>query len=82
MIPQDTTRLNPQFFKTLQIQGHTIRVYDEGAEDEPVLLMLHGAPHSAEEFRYNVPALRKAGYRVIVPDHLGAGGSDRPEDEG
>ena len=80
MIPQDDIRLNPSFFKTLTIQGHKIRVYDEGSDAETALLLLHGAPHSAEEFRYNVPVLRKAGYRVIIPDHLGAGGSDRPED--
>ncbi len=82
MIPQDKTRLNPEHFKILTIQGHKIRVYDEGATDEPVILMLHGAPHSAEEFRYNVPSLRKAGYRIIIPEHLGAGGSDRPQDVG
>ncbi|MEM9195730.1 MAG: alpha/beta hydrolase [Myxococcota bacterium] len=80
MIPQDTTRLDARFFKTLEVDGHRLRVYDEGDADQPAILMLHGAPHSSEEFRYNVPALRKAGYRVVVPDHLGAGESDRPED--
>ena len=80
MIPQDDTRLNPSFFKTLKVQGHAMRVYDEGAADEPVVLMLHGSPHSSEEFRYVIPALREAGYRIVAPDHLGAGESDRPGD--
>lgn len=80
MIPKDNTRLNPEHYKTLKIQNHNIRVYDLGNPGDPVLLLLHGAPHSAEEFRYNVPALRAAGYRVVIPDHLGAGGSDRPEE--
>ncbi len=78
--PHDDTRLNPFFFKTLPIHGHTMRVYDEGPDDAPVLVMLHGSPHSCEEFRYNIPALCEAGYRVVAPDHLGAGESDRPED--
>ena len=62
MISQDTTRLNPEFFRTLSIHGDKMRVYDEGAPDQPALLLLHGTPHSAEAFRYNVPALRQAGY--------------------
>ncbi|MEK8170676.1 alpha/beta fold hydrolase [Streptomyces sp. M19] len=40
--------------------------------------MLHGAPHSSAEFRFNVPALVEAGYRVVVPDHLGAGDPTAP----
>ncbi|WP_299869698.1 alpha/beta fold hydrolase [uncultured Hoeflea sp.] len=80
MIPQDDIKLNSKFFKTLKIQGNIMRVYDEGDKGQPTLLLLHGAPHSSEEFRYNVPALREAGYRIVIPDHLGLGESDRPED--
>ena len=72
--------MSPEHYKTLTVQGQRMNVYDEGEPSEPALLLLHGAPHSSQEFRFNVPALRRAGYRVVIPDHLGAGESDRPTD--
>lgn len=78
--PQSGDRLNPASYKSFQIDGHTITVFDEGEASLPTIVLFHGAPHSSQEFRYNVPALREAGFRVVVPDFLGAGGSDRPED--
>lgn len=75
-------QLNPASYKTVEVDGYKMNVFDEGEPSQPAILMLHGSPHSAEEFRYNIPALRDAGYRVIAPDHLGAGGSDRPEEVG
>jgi len=39
-------------------------------------------PDDGSCWKYQAPALLKAGYRVIVPDTLGYGGTDRPvEDE-
>ncbi len=73
-------RLNPSSYKTIEVHGHNLNVFDEGDPSQPTLLLLHGSPHSSAEFRYNIPALREAGFRVVAPDHLGAGGSDRPED--
>jgi pimeloyl-ACP methyl ester carboxylesterase len=49
--------------------GHRLRVYDEGPANAPTLVMLHGAPHNSSEFRFNVPALVEAGYRVVIPEH-------------
>lgn len=67
-------------YKTVTVNGLNFNVYDEGDDDQYVILMIHGQPASSEEFRYNVPTLRDAGYRVVVPDLLGAGGSDIPGD--
>ncbi len=53
-----------------------LKVHIEG-EGEPVLL-LHGFPDSHKLWRYQVPALAAAGYRVIAPDLRGFGQSDRP----
>ncbi|MGW6055460.1 alpha/beta fold hydrolase [Streptomyces sp. NPDC055189] len=71
--------LSSKNYKMIDALGHQLRVYDEGPADAPTLVMFHGAPHNSLEFRFNVPALVRAGYRVVIPEHLGAGGSDRPE---
>ena len=52
---------------------------DEG-QGEPVV-MLHGNPTWSFYYRKLVEALVPAGYRTIVPDHVGCGRSDRPGDD-
>lgn len=44
----------------------------------PCLLLLHGVPTSGWLYRKIIPLLIKKGYRVIVPDMLGYGASDKP----
>lgn len=55
----------------------TIRYLDEGRG--PVVLVVHGTPSWSFEWREVVRAL-SADHRVIVPDHLGFGLSDKPAD--
>ncbi|KAM9061213.1 LOW QUALITY PROTEIN: bifunctional epoxide hydrolase 2-like [Sarcophilus harrisii] len=43
----------------------------------PVVLLCHGFPESFS-WRYQIPALAEAGYRVIVPDMKGYGDSSAP----
>lgn len=50
---------------------------DEG--EGPVLLMLHGNPTWSFYYRNLVAAFRES-HRVIVPDHIGCGLSDKPQD--
>ena len=76
----DDIPLSPNHYKTITVNGLNFHVYDEGNPSEPAIVMMHGQPASSEEFRFNVPALRAAGYRIIIPDLLGAGGSDIPDD--
>jgi len=52
---------------------------DEGPRDAPPVLMLHGNPTWSFYYRNLVLALR-GGYRCIVPDHIGCGLSDKPND--
>src|SRR4051812_9946310 len=49
-----------------------------GGDGEPVVL-LHGWPDDHDLWRFQVPALVDAGYRVIAPDLRGFGESDKPE---
>jgi haloalkane dehalogenase len=52
---------------------------DEGPRDAPVLLALHGNPTWSFTYRALVTAFAGR-FRVIVPDHLGCGLSDKPQD--
>lgn len=54
---------------------------DEGPRDAPVLLMLHGNPSWSFLYRHFVTAFSDT-HRVVAPDHIGFGLSDKPEDEG
>jgi len=44
------------------------------------LVLCHGWPELGYSWRYQVPALVNAGYRVIIPDQRGYGDSDKPMD--
>jgi len=58
--------------------GLRLHYIDEGS-GEPVV-MLHGNPTWSFHYRVLVEALRPD-YRVIVPDHIGCGRSDKPGDD-
>ena len=51
---------------------------DEGPADGPVALLLHGQPTWCYLYRTVVPVLVDAGIRVIAPDNIGFGRSDKP----
>ena len=55
-----------------------LRVFFFGPQDGTPVLLLHGFPEWAGAWREVAPALAEAGYRVIVPDQRGYGGSDAP----
>jgi len=63
--------------KNIPIDGHVLSYLDEG-EGSPVV-MLHGNPTWSFYYR-NLVSLLCRSYRVIVPDHLGCGFSDKPQD--
>lgn len=48
------------------------------AGDGPAVLLLHGFPDSRDVWREQVPALVRAGYRVVAPDLRGCGASSIP----
>ncbi|MFQ3190075.1 MAG: haloalkane dehalogenase [Paraglaciecola sp.] len=51
---------------------------DEGPRDANVVLMLHGEPSWAYLYRKMIDPVVAAGYRVIAPDLIGFGKSDKP----
>jgi haloalkane dehalogenase len=62
----------------VEIQGIRIHYVDEGKHDHEILLMLHGEPTWSYLYRKMIPIVVKAGYRVIAPDLVGFGKSDKP----
>jgi len=51
---------------------------DEGPADGPIALLLHGQPTWSYLYRTVVPVLVAAGVRVVAPDNIGFGRSDKP----
>jgi len=62
----------------VKANGITIACQDHGSG--PALLLCHGWPELGHSWRHQVPALVAAGYRVIVPDMRGYGGTDAPDE--
>ena len=50
---------------------------DEGPDDGNVVLLLHGCPAWSYLYRKVIPPLANNGLRVIAPDHIGCGKSDK-----
>src|SRR3954451_24849843 len=60
--------------------GGTLRVafVDVGPGDGDVVLLLHGEPSWSFLYRRMIPVLTAAGLRVVAPDLVGVGRSDKP----
>jgi pimeloyl-ACP methyl ester carboxylesterase len=61
----------------VRIRSVSLELRDEG--DGPAALLLHGFPTAGELWSGVAPRLVAAGFRVLVPDLLGYGRSDAPE---
>src|SRR5262245_11422063 len=57
----------------------TMHVREFGPADAPVVLLVHGGAVGGFGYAHWQQPLADAGYRVIVPDLLGYGFSDRPD---
>jgi len=70
----------PHYADIADGDGGTLRVHylDEGPADAAPVLLLHGEPSWSYLYRHMVPPLVAAGHRVIVPDLVGFGRSDKP----
>lgn len=62
----------------IDVDGLRLHYVDEGAKDGAVVLLLHGEPSWSYLYRHMIPPLRDAGFRVIAPDLIGFGKSDKP----
>jgi haloalkane dehalogenase len=65
----------------LDLDGLRLHYVDEGPRDGEVFLLVHGEPTWGYLYRRWIPRLVEAGFRVVVPDHLGFGRSDKVTDD-
>ena len=71
---------NPVYTNITAKDGTKIRVHhiDEGPRDGPLLLAMHGQPVWSYLYSKMIPILNESGIRVIAPDLVGYGKSDKP----
>jgi haloalkane dehalogenase len=68
----------PQY---LEQDGLRVHYVDEGPRDAAVTaLCLHGNPSWSYLYRFMIPEFTRAGLRVVAPDLVGFGRSDKPAD--
>jgi len=64
----------------VHVDGLRVHYIDEGRTDGETVLLLHGQPDWSYLYRKMIPILVEAGFRVIAPDMIGMGRSDKPID--
>jgi haloalkane dehalogenase len=74
----------PHYVDIDDLDGGALRVHhlDEGPPGGDVVLLLHGEPSWSYLYRHMIPVLVGAGHRVIAPDLVGFGRSDKPSATG
>ncbi len=62
----------------LDVDGLRVHYVDEGPSSAKPVLMLHGEPSWSYLYRKMIPIVTAAGHRVVAPDLVGFGRSDKP----
>ena len=73
----DAFPYQPQY---LEVDGFRMAFVDEGPRTASTVLLLHGEPTWSYLYRRMIPGLLDAGLRVVAPDLIGFGRSDKPTD--
>lgn len=70
----------PHYLSVDDTEGGALRIHylDEGSPAGEVVLLLHGQPAWSYLYRFMIPPLVDAGFRVLAPDFVGFGRSDKP----
>ncbi|MEP3388550.1 MAG: haloalkane dehalogenase [Reichenbachiella sp.] len=58
-------------------EGLSMHYVEEGPKDGPIVLLLHGEPSWSYLYRRMIPGLVEHNFRVIAPDLIGFGKSDK-----
>lgn len=84
--PEERFKKLPNYSFTphyVKVDGLRMHYVDEGKSDNPkqkTVLMMHGEPSWSYLYRHMIPVCVAAGHRVIAPDLIGFGKSDKPTD--
>jgi haloalkane dehalogenase len=73
---------SPHYSEIADGEGGKLRVHyvDEGPQEAAPVLLMHGEPTWSYLYRKMIPLIAEAGNRVIAPDLVGFGRSDKPAD--
>ncbi len=76
----DGYSFQPNFLEVPTENDVLVRIHyvDEGPEGVQPIVLLHGNPTWSYSYRKVIPLLVGAGYRVLAPDLVGLGRSDKP----
>ncbi len=71
----------PLYATVVDEDGTALRIHyvDEGPRDGAPVLLMHGEPSWAYLYRKIIPGLAAKGHRIIAPDLIGFGRSDKPD---
>jgi haloalkane dehalogenase len=72
----------PHYSEVPDGEGGSLRIHhlDEGPRDGEILLCMHGQPTWSYLYRKMIPVFVAAGFRVVAPDLVGFGRSDKPSE--
>jgi len=80
--PEPTSWVDPAMpevaHRMVETNGIRLHVAEQG--EGPLLILCHGFPECWYSWRHQLPALARAGFRVVAPDLRGYGRSDWPEE--
>ncbi|MFX0021262.1 MAG: haloalkane dehalogenase [Candidatus Hermodarchaeota archaeon] len=65
----------------LNVDGIRIHYIDDGPRNAEVILLMHGEPSWSYLYRHMIPILLEARFRIIAPDLVGFGRSDKPTEK-
>jgi len=70
----------PHYLEVAASDTQPLRMHyvDEGPADGPPIVLLHGEPTWSYLYRTMIPPLADGGHRVLAPDLIGFGRSDKP----
>jgi haloalkane dehalogenase len=70
----------PHYLEVPDTEGGQLRVHyvDEGPRDAAPIVLFHGQPTWSFLYRKMIPVLVDGGHRVLAPDLIGFGKSDKP----
>ncbi len=73
----------PHYVEIADADGTALRIHyvDEGPRRAPPILLMHGEPSWSYLYRKMIAGLAARGHRVIAPDLIGFGKSDKPTEQ-
>lgn len=73
---------NKEYYKYVNVGSNLEMAYlDIGEDNGKIVLLIHGEPNYSYVYRNIAPKLIDNGYRVIIPDLIGFGYSNKPSNE-